>query len=155
MIVDPTSIDVDFTRLIEQSDGELSGGFLPTEFDLFRGFADVEEFGMPVYPRSEWADRIRSKDNQKSWPYRMIVYPHNQGREGTCFPAGTLIRMADGSQRPIEQVNCLDDGLTAEGDARRVLKTGVRQSFEMMRLRLRGQSLVHATPEHPVLTKRG
>jgi len=84
MRIDQESIDVDFSKLIEQSDGELSGGFLPTDFDLFRGFPDVEEFGMPVYPRSEWADRIRFKDAQKSWPYRMIVYPHNQGREGTC-----------------------------------------------------------------------
>lgn len=77
----------------------------------------------------------------------------DQGREGACFPAGTLIRLADGSQRPIEKIRVLDRVLTAEGRTGLVLGTSARRAGDLVRLRLRGHQHLRCTPEHPVLAR--
>jgi hypothetical protein len=79
----------------------------------------------------------------------------DQGSEGACFPAGTLVRMDDGSHRPIEEVRLLDKVLTAEGRSGLVLQTMVREASSLLRLRIRGHNHLRCTPEHPILTKRG
>jgi hypothetical protein len=80
----------------------------------------------------------------------------NQGREGACFPAGTLVRMADGSHKPIEDVRTLDEVVTAEGGVGRVLQTMARFHADgLVRLRLRGHGHLRLTPDHPVLSERG
>lgn len=43
----------------------------------------------------------------------------DQGSLGSCFPPGTLVRMSDGSERPIEDVRLLERVLTAEGGSGR------------------------------------
>ena len=80
----------------------------------------------------------------------------DQGPDGACFPAGTHIRMADGSQRPIQRVRLLDEVVTAEGGIGRVMQTMVRPyEGELVGVNLRGHHVVFCTPEHPFLTERG
>lgn len=80
----------------------------------------------------------------------------NQGRLGSCFPAGTLVRMADGTLKPIEEVRLLDEVLSAEGNKRRVIRTMVKSHVgKICRLNLWGHRHLLATPEHPILTKSG
>ena len=89
----------------------------------------------------------------KSWPCRRYL---NQGAEGACFPTGTYIRMADGSQKTIESVLLLEEVVTAEGGAGTVVQTMVRPyEGDMVGVKLRGHHRVFCTPEHPFLTKRG
>jgi len=83
-------------------------------------------------------------------------YMINQSSVGKCFPAGTLIRMADGSQKPIEDVQTLDEVLTAEGNIKPVLATMVREYVgKVTRVCVWGNRHIRCTPEHPFLTKRG
>lgn len=80
----------------------------------------------------------------------------NQGSIGKCFGPGTLIRMADGSQKPIEDVKTLDEVLTAEGNVKPVLLTMVRRHLgEMIKICVWGHRNLRCTPEHPILTQRG
>ena len=81
---------------------------------------------------------------------------YDQGQLGSCFPAGSLVQMADGAYRPIEQVRLLDRVVTAEGRTGRVMQTMVRIEMEAIyRLKLWGHCGFEATAEHPVLTRRG
>lgn len=80
----------------------------------------------------------------------------NQGQRGSCFPPDTLIRMADGSECPIESVPLGGFVVTAEGNLGRVRATFIRDEHEkLIRVGLVGHSGVSMTAEHPVLTKRG
>ncbi len=81
---------------------------------------------------------------------------HDQGGTSSCFPAGTLVRMADGSQKKIEDVRPLDSVLTAEGNTGTVLQSMARMhTTGMIRVKAWGHSHLRATPEHPFLTRRG
>lgn len=126
------------------------GDCLPRDDTFGSEFAVYEEVEA-VYPRSQWDELLAAHEGLET----LVKKIKNQGNEGSCFPAGTMIRMGDGTQKPIEAVRTLDEVLTGDGRVRRVVATMVRKSTEMMRLRLRGHSLLHATPEHPILTKRG
>lgn len=80
----------------------------------------------------------------------------DQGSEGACLPAGTLVRMADGSHRPIEEIRLLDEVITAEGRTGTVEQMMVRWHDDgLFAIRLRGLASVRMTAEHPVLTQRG
>lgn len=80
----------------------------------------------------------------------------DQDGRGACFPAGTLIRMADGSFKPIEKISCLDRVLTAEGNVSTVTQTMVRKhAGEIANVTIDGEATLVCTPEHPVLTQRG
>ncbi|TWP53516.1 hypothetical protein FKR81_06070 [Lentzea tibetensis] len=73
-----------------------------------------------------------------------------------CVPAGTYVRLADGSQRPIEQIRLLDEVVTAEGRTGRVLHTMVRRADDgLVEVTFRGHMPLHCTPNHPVRTTRG
>ena len=66
------------------------------------------------------------KGSKTCWVRWGVTRTHRVHRplitEGECFPAGTLLRMADGSQRPIEDVRTLDEAVTAEARAGRVVQ---------------------------------
>ncbi len=80
----------------------------------------------------------------------------DQGQLGSCFPPGTLIRMADGSECPIESVPLGAFVVTAEGGIGRVRSTFLKDEREkLLRIGLIGHSGVYMTSEHPVFTKRG
>lgn len=73
-----------------------------------------------------------------------------------CNPAGTLVRMEDGSHKAIEDVKVLDRVATAEGRAGYVLTTFARFTSEgLIRLMLAGHRHLRLTANHPVLTARG
>lgn len=75
---------------------------------------------------------------------------------GSCFPAGTLIRKADGSHKPIEQIRVFDQVLTAEGNISHVSAVMGREvSEDIYSVALWGHPKVKMTAEHPVLTRRG
>lgn len=76
---------------------------------------------------------------------------------GSCFPAGTMIRMADGSQKPIEKISVFNRVLTAEGNTSFVsVVMGREVNEDIVELKLWGHTNgLKLTKEHPVLTKRG
>ncbi|MCA9131195.1 MAG: hypothetical protein KDB22_29125, partial [Planctomycetales bacterium] len=75
---------------------------------------------------------------------------------GSCFPPGTLVRMGDGSNRPIEMVKLFDSVLTAEGNIKPVTATMGREVDEdIYSITTWGNPAVLMTSEHPVLTQRG
>lgn len=82
--------------------------------------------------------------------------PLDQGGIGSCFPPGTRIRMADGSERPIEDVRLGEHVVTAEGRTGRVRQMFLRdEDAGLVRIIARGHSHLRLTREHPVLTARG
>jgi hypothetical protein len=67
-----------------------------------------------------------------------------------CFPAGTLVTMADGTQKPIETVVVGDLVLTSTGRAQRVTSLHPREyEGPLLRIKVFGQIEVRVTPEHP------
>ena len=81
---------------------------------------------------------------------------YDQLSEGSCFPPGTHIRMADGSERHIEDLKLLDLVVTAEGNVGRVMANMVRmETSYITQVKLRGHGHLRLTAEHPILTKRG
>lgn len=81
---------------------------------------------------------------------------YDQGQLGSCFPAGTFIRMADGNQKKIEDVRLLDEVVTAESNTGSVYQTMVRfESEGLYHIKLWGLNLLKLTSEHPILTKNG
>ena len=84
-IYDPEYLDRDFRIDIEDpSKPDCVGGWEPDPEYLDGLFGDYETCGDPIYTDAEIRDKIREIDAAKSWCYNRIVYPHNQGREGTC-----------------------------------------------------------------------
>lgn len=75
---------------------------------------------------------------------------------GTCFPAGTPILMADGTEKPIESVQVGDLVCTHRNTARRVLRTMQRAyTGETTTFRGRGmRGAITTTAEHPILVVR-
>jgi DNA polymerase-3 subunit alpha len=63
--------------------------------------------------------------------------------------------MTDGSERPIEEIRLRDWVLTAEGRQGQVRQLMTREAPALMRLVLWGHKHLTATPDHPVLTRRG
>ena len=88
---------------------------------------------------------------------RLLAQGHKNiccvGDDDQCLAAGTPVRMADGSDRPIEQVQADDEVLACFGSGEfrpaRVLRTAARRvNRPLVRLRLEdGRELV-STPEH-------
>lgn len=128
------------------------------EFQVFRKDPHHQDGKRPVCekdPREgdRWA---------KPWDLvTLLEKPNRQDSFGKmmyrwCFPAGTKIRMADGSQKNIEQIRLLDEVLTAEGNIGKVNQCHVRDCEEGLAVvKLWGYSHLKLTPEHPVMTKRG
>lgn len=101
-------------------------------------------------PQSEYQVKI----------YRSVLdvnnFTLNQRSHGSCFPRGTNVRMADGTECPIESIRPLDSVLTAEGNVGRVLSVMARDEKESLAcIHLCGHKHLCSTPEHPILTKRG
>jgi len=147
-------VDVDFERAAKDVNRRC-GCIAETEAqrDKFCRTVNFADTSISVIPESNWREIVDSR--QGVTPRVLGVPTKDQNGEGSCFPAGTLIRMANGMQKPIQDVKVLDVVLTAEGRCKRVLKTMVRDATSLCRIRLRGHSHLKATGEHPILTKRG
>ena len=80
-------------------------------------------------------------------------YPFVVGDDDQCLAAGTLVSMADGSRRPIEQVNAGDQVLSNYGSCD-LRPAKVTESFvheragHMLALHLRSGRVIRSTPEH-------
>lgn len=94
------------------------------------------------------------------YEYRLVELlerPNSQDTFGDmCFPPGTRVRMADGTNKRIEEIVLLDEVISAEGNKRKVHQLHVRPyDGEMVDLKLWGHNYLSMTPNHPILTKRG
>jgi hypothetical protein len=70
-----------------------------------------------------------------------------------CLPAGTLITMADGTRRPIENIVEGDRVLTHRGRARKVTKLHRRAyKGDLYSVRAEAHELIRSTMDHPFLT---
>ena len=135
---------------VERFMGNIDPGTDTTRYS-WTTYGDVP--ACPIIPRDQW-DALVSDGVGPDDPFNSPA--HDQDGIGMCFPAGSLVRMADGSHRPIEQVRVLEEVLTAEGNVRRVLRTMVRTHTEgLYRLHVWGHRHLRATAEHPILTRRG
>lgn len=74
------------------------------------------------------------------------------GGGGGCFVAGTLVEMADGSQKPIEAIR-IGDAVRGEGGFNNVMKVQLYQSDEPIYSFNHGTFFI--TAEHPVRTTQG
>lgn len=82
--------------------------------------------------------------------------PHNQGI-GDCFIRGTMVTMADGSVRPIEDVKVGEYVMSHRGIPRRVLDTFQKQfTGELVTIHAKGYRIpVTATADHQFVTYPG
>ena len=113
-----------------------------------------------LIPWDEMKDRIEEANALKIMPIHHLKAAEapirSQGRTNFCFPAGTLVRMADGSQKPIEKIAIDDEVVSAEGNVQPVMQVMKRKhDGKICKLLVRGHRGIYATPEHPFLTKRG
>ena len=85
-----------------------------------------------------------------------LLVPQNQLDVGSCFPAGTKIRMANGSYKEINNISLGDKVVTAEGNIGKVTTCFLKQEKQKLAsFKCHGHYGLEATPEHPVLTQRG
>jgi hypothetical protein len=142
-------IDVDFPAQPQFKFGDCG----PRAFGLqkCRSYGDTA----PVIPPSEWPELARLAAEAGGGASQLVSRIYDQKSEGSCLPPGTLVRMADGTQKPIEEIKLTDQVVTAQGNIGTVVHLFVRKATGLKRLRLRGHSLLRATAEHPILTQRG
>ena len=80
--------------------------------------------------------------------------PAHAQKIGSCFPAGTMVLMADNTEKAIEEITAGDEICTHLGTARHVSRAMSREyTGNFIRLCIRGSNRqVTMTEEHPVLT---
>lgn len=117
---------------------------------------DVSVWGLTMTNGSYANFKFTSDASQVTNPGTYII-PQIQIQQG-CMAEGTLIRMADGSDLPIE---ALADGkdysvLTADGAVRKVLdvQSGIEPGA-MVRIRTESGGDILVTANHPVMTEDG
>jgi intein/homing endonuclease len=111
----------------------------------------------PVYASTgdipERVDPRRSKLHTDGW-----IRVENQGSIGSCFPAGVLVTMADGIQKPIEDLKYGEFVLSHNRIARRVIDT-MRRDYtgDMYEFFVQGWGRLEMTADHviPVRRKNG
>ena len=80
----------------------------------------------------------------------------NQGQEGSCFPAGAKVTMADGSLKNIEDVKVGDQVVSGTRCPRRVTHVMKRDySGEMVQVFVKGWGKITMTGDRTVLVVRG
>lgn len=118
----------------------------------FKDFEETPAFGLAA---SELPDYCYLWDFAKQVTGDNLP-PRNQGQVGSCFPAGTKIRMADGSYKNIEDIKLRDKVLTAEGNIGKVTTCFLREENKsLLSFKCHGHYGLQATAEHPILTQRG
>lgn len=81
-----------------------------------------------------------------------MEFPGFHQLTGSCFPAGTPVRMADGSEKPIEEIRVGDRVVTHTGDHQPVRET-MRRNYagEMTKILISGFPFpIEMTADHPV-----
>lgn len=91
-------------------------------------------------------------------PIRKLLNGHDvplmYQQTGSCFPAGTRVRMGDGSEKPIEEVRRGDKVVTHTGQVRSVVQTMTRKyTGDMVTMQLMGHAdSLRMTADHQVMT---
>ena len=134
-------------------------GWLPDVPDLRdKLFADVMRdiaFDAPVrgwWPPSWWPWKPKLPAAVDLRTTGMMPPVMDQGQLGSCFPAGTMITLADLTERPIENVAEGNTILAHDGSSQRVVKAMQRSyTGDMIKLQLQGWGYpLEATAEHPI-----
>ena len=87
---------------------------------------------------------------------RQVMKVENQGRQGSCFPAGAKVSMADGTIKLIENVEIGEEVITHKGRVRQVIDTMHRQfTGELYKVFVKGWGYLTMTNDHVVRVKRG
>lgn len=163
-----------FKRLLESMRSNASGTWSDDRWEQTKHFVGIGYVAMHriceqmaqaefnVFERDYSHPDGKRPVNKGEPGYRLIELlekPNNDDGFGDllyCFPAGTRVRMADGTQKPIETVRLFEEVLTAEGNFGKVKKCHVRKyEGDLVGLKLWGHGHLKMTPNHPVLTKRG
>ena len=82
-IANLTNATLDLDLAFEAQTQGFGTGLMPSDPELIRGFEDYAA-SHPVYPRSEWADRIEQNDKANAWASYLITFGHDQGSEPSC-----------------------------------------------------------------------
>ena len=141
-----------------------STGLVPRNYETHPVGYNSKPFQLKLIPESEWqnhldvqkASRAQLSNVRRRGKNGGIMPSTDQGSKGYCVLAGTLIRMADGTQKSIEKIQLLEPVVTAEGNIGRVMQLHVREhSGDLVTIEAWGHSHLKMTPNHRVLTKRG
>lgn len=149
--VNPKFVDVDF-----DIDANKIKGFRGLIIDPAEK-SDAPQFRAEwIVPRAEWKDRIEQAEREKTALPFFRKARNNQAPESSCFPKGTRVRMADGSNKPIDEIRLGEKVLTAERNIGRVTHLFIRhEPKELVNMKLFGHRGLKMTKEHPVLTDHG
>lgn len=109
----------------------------------------------PLYSQSpDLKDLHKKHPRVLLWRYREKFDPGAWAQEaqttGDCFPAGTSVRMADGSEKFIDEIKIGDYVYTAQGNIRKVIDTIAKPfSGELVEIQVKGYATtIAATPDH-------
>lgn len=103
--------------------------------------SDLFSQGAVWAPDTRWAKEVIEE---------VASFP-NGDNDDYCFVAGTQIRMADGAQRPIEQL-CVGEYVQTPEGPRRITAAGQTGVSEVWELCV-GQRVLHGTAAHPVYSQ--
>jgi hypothetical protein len=115
--------------------------------------AHIESFPMP-----EFFDSELSVDALGLVGTADIVYKNGRLVDFKCQPAGELVTMADGTEKPINEIRIFDqvlslyDGEFGSDTVTGIVDGGVQEVFE---IRIASGQTFRASGNHPVLTERG
>ena len=140
-------INVSSTRIVTRS----KGTYVPGTHDVVTSKRDVciTTYGADVV---RWLEVVGSVYGVKSGTNPKNI--HDPDKEAGCVKAGTLITMADGTNRPVEALRKGDRVLNAYGEvsicsAEMVVNPNVRTLYSV------NDDAPFMSLEHPVLTQRG
>ncbi len=144
-----------YQEQVMQIAGEMAG-FSMGEADILRRAMGKKDREMMATQRAKFiagckANRIDEKKAEKVFDLmeKFAGYGFNK-----CLTADTLVQMADGTQKPITEIESGDLVLTKDGPYRTL---GVRPSGirPVWRLTLANGMMIRCTADHPVFTPRG
>jgi DNA polymerase-3 subunit alpha len=144
-----------YQEQVMQIAGEMAG-FSMGEADILRRAMGKKDREMMATQRTKFiagckANRIDEKKAEKVFDLmeKFAGYGFNK-----CLAADTLVQMADGTQKPITEIESGDLVLTKDGPYRTlaVRPSGIRP---VRRLTLANGMMIRCTADHPVFTQRG
>lgn len=127
-----------------------------------------ESLSIPLIPRDEWPERIREMEATKSrlsdirrssGPNGGHIPSLDQGSQGYCLVPGTMVRLSDGGEKPVDLFTGGELVVTHTGRTRKVVRPTKRQYtgklITVSPADMRAGREVTATACHPFLTPAG
>lgn len=145
---DPSKFLLSHATIIASVDTENGPGQLGRHFE--DGFTVNRQYSN-YYITPNTSHLVNS--NGDAWERKLLLSTFRTfvGAENYCFVPGTMVVMADGTQKPIENVEVGDQVLTHEGRPRRVVRTFEHQVDEEICVLYfdRYKTPIKCTGEHP------